>query len=265
VTLVVIDPYLIYAHWEVGPEKRAEASHAVLRVFDTTHEPANHYDLPVSLPMRHAYVDLWTPERSCYAELGLIDEDGSFATLARSNLVRTQRAWPVAAPEPEPAEEMQIEPYHAPRAESPVPGPKTEPPDTSPAVAEAEDAPPITKMVPDENERSYEKSALVHAEPPPPQYVPEHRPVPESTPETPLTPETPHIPEAVDAARILRAKLEAIYAARPWRPRAAVSESSAPDQPPVLMTRRIPPLDLTNLAEAQFSPGISSKTSEPPA
>lgn len=272
-TLLVIDPYLVYAHWEVGPD--TETSQATLRVYDATNETANHFDMAVSLPDRHAYIDVWTPERSCYAELGLLDSDGVFTMLARSNPVRTPRAWPAADPEQAPVEDVQIEPYDAPAAADPAAEPKTEvvaptKPAAQPDSTAMTDV--ISERLESENPRGFQDSARAQTEPPAPQHVPEYQPVSESVsepgpvPEIRPIPEPPHTPEIVDAARILRTRLEAIYAAIPWRPRARpISESSAPDNPSVPATRRILPYNLTSLAEARFSPGASSKTSEPPA
>src|SRR5262249_45259221 len=54
------------------------------------------FDVPVDLGAKRAYVELWSPDQTYYADLGLPRPDGSFAVLSRSGAVHTPRAWPVA-------------------------------------------------------------------------------------------------------------------------------------------------------------------------
>lgn len=207
VTLLVIDPYLVHAYWELDPKTLPDALHAVLRIHDTTREASSYFDLPVSLPAKNWYVHLWTPGRSYYAELGLGEEGGGFTLLARSNVVQTPRAWPVAA------------------------APETLAPATQDSVPAAEPVPQTPAPLP---------LPLVTAQQP-----------------TRAVPSRPAIPAPVDAARLLRTRLEAIYALLEWTPRAGErSESPAP----VMKPNPIEPGDLTQLAEEHFSAGVSSKS-----
>lgn len=104
--MLVVDPHQVHAYWEVTTQKLAEAQRimdwsslppAVLRFHGVagSESPADSFDVPVNLQSRNWYVHLWTPDRSYYAELGLKSDSGQFVCLAKSNEVRTPRAWPV--------------------------------------------------------------------------------------------------------------------------------------------------------------------------
>ena len=254
VTLLVIDPYLVHAYWEADS---AKAERAVLRVYDAANEAANHFDVPVSLPARNWYIHLWTPERSYYAELGAMDESGCFHLLARSNTVETPRAWPVTVPEAGPADSREVEHYDAvpAAAESAAPEtqlePEPEPPQPEPRFEALQTEPRPEAPLP-----------LVAArQTAPPAEAPSEEPMPQAG--RPVL----HVVKPVDAARVLRERLEEIYASRQWtaRPRettkAHLAEKPAVPSP---AARPRKPTDLTDLAEEQFSPGVSSKTSGPP-
>jgi 1,4-alpha-glucan branching enzyme len=103
VTLLPINPYLMYAYWNFDPTQlpgtyfqlsMQAQSTALLRFYDTTSgSPPGYFDVSVDLQARNCYVQLSSPGRSYYVELGMNTKD--FVPLARSNVVQTARAWPV--------------------------------------------------------------------------------------------------------------------------------------------------------------------------
>lgn len=110
--MLVVDASTVHAYWEVTPDKLAQASKesmgspgspaSVLRFYKSAaagHSEgtpsADWFDVAVDLQSRNWYVHLWSPDRSYYAELGLKSDIGRFVPLARSNVVRTPRVWPV--------------------------------------------------------------------------------------------------------------------------------------------------------------------------
>ncbi len=119
--MMVVNPYLVCAYWEVSPEKlaaarqevRGEAARVVLRFYEVEdgasagEPPAPWFDVDVDLRPRNWYVDLWSADKTYYAELGLRGDDGQLVPLARSNLIRTPRARPVVKVE---EDFMRIEP-----------------------------------------------------------------------------------------------------------------------------------------------------------
>ena len=236
VTLLVIDPYLLHAYWELDPKTLPEASHAVLRIHDTTGEASSYFDLPVSLPAKNWYVHLWTPERTYYAELGLSEEGGGFTLLARSNMIQTPRCAAVAAvPETLESESQEdsvraVEPVSQTCAPLPLPLVTAQQRDS---VLQPESVLQLDSVLqPDSVSPSYDHPGVV--------------------------PQPPGIPAPVDAAKLLRTRLEAIYALLEWTPRAGeLAESPAP----VMKPNPIEPGDLTQLAEEHFTAGVSSKSS----
>ena len=104
--MLVVDPYLVHAYWEVLPEHLRGVSEqvagnrntakAVLRFHEIAGaEPreGGWFDVHVDLSARNWYVPLWSPNKRYYVDLGLA-MNGRFAPLARSNPIRTPRAWP---------------------------------------------------------------------------------------------------------------------------------------------------------------------------
>ena len=240
VTLLVIDPYLVHAYWDLDPATLPETSPAVLRVYDTTGETATYFDVPLSLPARNWYIHLFTPERSYYAELGLSEESGGFTPWARSNTIHTPRAWPAAVLSPA-SEGAPVAPHY----EAPVGQPFRA------AAALPRGAPPERRL---------------QAERPAPQTLPETA-VSGNTQDHPIIPPA-RVPEPLDAARILRTRLEAIYASLEWMHPAAetVAETLASEDVPGPSPAANPnePGDLTQRAEEHFSTGVSSKIPKPP-
>jgi len=113
VILLPVEPYLIHACWEVthkdiGKAKQRlgndyRSSQAVLRFYDITNiifdgtNAHDTFDVDIDLQSRNWYVDLWSPDKSYFVDLGFKTRDGFFLPVTRSNVVRTPRAWP--APE----------------------------------------------------------------------------------------------------------------------------------------------------------------------
>jgi hypothetical protein len=106
--LLVVDPYLIHAYWDVAPKKLRKANkppgqtQGVLRFYkggetETKAAPRNSFEIEVDLQSRSWYVHLWSPEESLYADLGLKKSDGTFVRLVRSQVVHMPRTRPAAA------------------------------------------------------------------------------------------------------------------------------------------------------------------------
>jgi hypothetical protein len=110
--VLAVGPYRVHAYWEVRPDELAEArtrlgdrqhsARVVLRFHDTLAGRATEqgtarcFDVEVDLQSRNWFVDLWSADKTYYADIGLKGDGGQFVPLARSNLVRTPRAWPVS-------------------------------------------------------------------------------------------------------------------------------------------------------------------------
>ena len=109
VALMVIDPCRIHAYWEITTQTWEKArdelkgefdqTKKILRVYDVTYivfDGANahsYFDIYVGETINW-YMDLWSPEKSLCAELGLITPQGKFCPLARSNFIHTPRDRP---------------------------------------------------------------------------------------------------------------------------------------------------------------------------
>lgn len=101
VVAMPVNPYLVHVYWDLDPKLASPdtptAGAGCLRFSDTTTgEPPGSFDVKVDLAARNWYVHLWSPERRYVVQLGLSAEGGAFVPLARSNVVETPRAWPVA-------------------------------------------------------------------------------------------------------------------------------------------------------------------------
>ncbi len=110
VVLLPVEPYLLHVYWEVTSVELEKAkdqlgdeygrSQAILRCYDVTDiifEGTNahgSFDVPVDLSAKSRYVDLWSPEKSYFVELGFETEDGRFFPIARSNIAEVPPAWP---------------------------------------------------------------------------------------------------------------------------------------------------------------------------
>jgi hypothetical protein len=245
VTLLVIDPYLVHAYWDLDQATLPEASHGVLRVHDTTEEVSSYFDVPVSLGARNWYIHFWTPERSYYAELGLSEQAGDFTSLARSNTIQTPRAWPAVG--------------------TVTSGQRSEPLPL-PLVAAQQDsgAQNLSVLEPDSGVQTdivFEPDSGVHRD----SGVQRDTVLPSRDRQGAVFPAS-GIPEPMDAPRILRTRLEQIYASLEWMFRAdRAAELPAPaDVPgPPPASGPAAPRDLTQHAEEHFSTGVSSKIPKP--
>jgi hypothetical protein len=105
---LVRDPWWIFTYWEVSPEKvkkgaeqlKESVFREVLRLHDITEVEFNgknsHFfkDHEIHFGAGNYYLNVWEPNRVYVAELGLIDKNGKYVMLLRSNAVRTPRAEP---------------------------------------------------------------------------------------------------------------------------------------------------------------------------
>lgn len=103
-TLLVRDPWWLFAYWEVTPWREAEVTadiaraglsrqKTVLRVYDITgsslDKPSSHFDIEIQHLNSNWYVDVGAPDREWIAEIGYKTHDGRFFMLVRSNSVKT--------------------------------------------------------------------------------------------------------------------------------------------------------------------------------
>ena len=209
VVAMAVNPYLVHIYWELDPKevlrKASPAAVGCLRFSDTTRgESPSSFDVSVDLAAGNWYVQLWSPERRYWVELGVNREGGRFVPLARSNVVETPRAWPMAE-----VEERFARMEQTPKARLGASG------------MNGSGAWSVSAASPD-------------------------RP-------TPAEAASP-----IDAAEVLRRKMNELYALR--RPQQPVpdAQSAAPGALQTLFSHPDQPKDLTSLAEHQFSPGFSS-------
>jgi len=102
ITLMVRDPYWLFAYWELSPHLRGELldrigeedlarSRLVLRVYDVTRSspdrPASIHDIDVAPGARNWYINVMRVERDYCVDLGIITPGGTFIVIARSNVV----------------------------------------------------------------------------------------------------------------------------------------------------------------------------------
>ncbi|MBD3348216.1 MAG: DUF4912 domain-containing protein, partial [Candidatus Eisenbacteria bacterium] len=102
ISLMVRDPYWLFAYWEFAPELRDQLaarigedallrSRTVLRVYDVTDTDPEHaagrYDIDIASEARNWYINVARVERDYCVDIGLIAPDGTFITIARSNTV----------------------------------------------------------------------------------------------------------------------------------------------------------------------------------
>lgn len=102
ISLMVRDPYWLFAYWEFAPGLRGELiarigeeallrSRTVLRVHDVTGtdpESAHGYhDIDIAPEARNWYINVARVEREYCVDIGLITPDGLFIVIARSNRV----------------------------------------------------------------------------------------------------------------------------------------------------------------------------------
>jgi hypothetical protein len=98
VSLIVVNPYLVHAYWDVDPSRLPTGTKCVVLRFHDVSEtaPGPPFDVDIDLRAPNWYVHLWSPAKSYYADLAVKTEGGEFIPLATSNRVETPRAWPAA-------------------------------------------------------------------------------------------------------------------------------------------------------------------------
>ena len=99
--LLVRDPTWAYTYWDFSSEtwdwiqnlcRRDRGTRPKLRIHNL--ERGHHFDVDVTLEAKNWYVDLGLPNTPFEAELGLLDSQGRFHTIVKSNRVRTPRNAP---------------------------------------------------------------------------------------------------------------------------------------------------------------------------
>jgi len=112
VVLLPVDPYLAHIYWKIASDQLEKAkeglgsdygrSRAALRFYDVTNvvfdgtNACSFFDVYVDLQSKKWYVNLQSPERSYFVELGLKAEDGFLFPFARSDIVETPCDRPAA-------------------------------------------------------------------------------------------------------------------------------------------------------------------------
>ena len=110
VVLLPVEPYLIHAYWDVTSNDIEKAkqrlgddygqSQAVLRFYDVTNiiydgtNAHGFFDVDIDLQSKDWYVDLWSPDKSYFVDLGFKTGDGFFLPVTRSSVAKTPCAWP---------------------------------------------------------------------------------------------------------------------------------------------------------------------------
>jgi len=107
IVLMVRDPYWAYVYWDIDEAKYKETqylmqAHAgriktILRVYDVTGVEFNGFnshrtfDVDVNLEAKCWYIHTGVPDRDYLVDIGLLDDQGKFYLIARSNVMRTPR------------------------------------------------------------------------------------------------------------------------------------------------------------------------------
>jgi len=99
ITIMVRDPYWIYAYWELNGKRigeirgelseKFEQSRLILRIYDTGNW--NFFDIGVSSGAQNWYINVGRPNTSFCVDIGFLTPDGTFIAAARSNIVMTPR------------------------------------------------------------------------------------------------------------------------------------------------------------------------------
>ena len=105
--LLVRDPFWAYGYWDFSSPTwdwikelyaKRQGIRAALRVYNL--DLGKHFDLEVSLEAKNWYLHLGQPNTSFEAELGLLDSDGHFYSITKSNRIRTPRNGPSEVVDP---------------------------------------------------------------------------------------------------------------------------------------------------------------------
>jgi hypothetical protein len=106
--LMVVDPYVLFAYWDVTQESlwhaqgslgaEMDGARAVIRMYDISlinfnGTNAHHqFDIDIGLEARAWYFSVWKPDKSYCADLGFVARTGRFHAITRSNIIQTPRA-----------------------------------------------------------------------------------------------------------------------------------------------------------------------------
>ncbi|MEW6675602.1 MAG: DUF4912 domain-containing protein [Nitrospirota bacterium] len=98
ITLMTVDPKKLFAYWEVGEDVLAKHSGVLnIRVYDVTGvdfdgmNANSYFDIAVNGGIGSWYIDVG-PAKEFVADIGIINPQGIFITIARSNKVSTPQA-----------------------------------------------------------------------------------------------------------------------------------------------------------------------------
>ncbi len=107
IVLMVRDPYWAYVYWDIDETKYKEVQYliqthsgrikTILRVYDVTDVEFNGFnahrafDVDVNLEAKAWYIHTGVPDRDYLVDIGLLDDQGKFYLIARSNIMRTPR------------------------------------------------------------------------------------------------------------------------------------------------------------------------------
>jgi hypothetical protein len=248
--LLVVDPYLIHAYWEVAPEKLQDVNEAagrnkgVLRFYrrsETAPEDTlrDSFDIEVELQSGNWYVHLWSPEESLYADLSLKRNDGTLVRLVRSQVVHMPRTRPAVTID---EHFMRVEATERRAQIVPTPALAMEHEGLQQDAAGLPDelhAPPIVKHIP--------AGTPVNEHHEPQQHV------------TILSSglDVPPLVKPGDSEQFVRKTLKEVYASVQWR--------GSPSEPETVRDFSTPPpgragMDLTAIAERNFDSGMSSSS-----
>jgi hypothetical protein len=104
IVIMARDPNWAFAYWEMTHEtletarkKTGEGANLTLRVYDVTgidfngENALSSFDIGVYERVGDWYIELRKPDRSFCVDVGLLNPEGSFITIARSNVITTPR------------------------------------------------------------------------------------------------------------------------------------------------------------------------------
>lgn len=100
-TLMEVDPYHLYAYWELSAEDWDRGGGAAASWFLRFYENGDFFDVPIDPSCPHRYLELPGDDRGYAAEIGVKGADGHFHALCRSNDVQLPRATPSKRYEPQ--------------------------------------------------------------------------------------------------------------------------------------------------------------------